>query len=113
MAVDFTIGLMRSVGVFMVNTPTINSSGGKGDVYTDSITVRGQLRKRSGRKSDENHEIAFDKSFHFICRFRQEISINSDTQIRIDGNVYRINDFELVDEIKHLYQFNLWQVHSA
>jgi len=96
---------MRSVVSFEQNSPVDDGSGGQVDDFTLLLTTRGRLRKLKGNKNLEQGDIVFDKGYELICRWRSDLVINKDTSIVINGQRYRINDFELQNEIKHLYRF--------
>lgn len=103
----FSIGSMRQVAIFRQNTPTTDNAGGQGDAYADQVTVRGCLEKKRGNKSLEQSEIVFGKDYVFYCRYNNILTIDTDTIIEINNETYRINNWGLVDEIRHLYQFDI------
>lgn len=108
MAVDtFGIGQMRQIVQFQVNQPIDNISGGQDDNWITIITTRGWLTKRTGRKTIEQGTIQFDKSYVLYCRYQNDLVINSDTRVLVDSRTFLIADYELQDEIKHLYVFTL------
>lgn len=103
----FGIGQMRSVVIFQVNQPVDNASGGQDDNYVQTVTTRGWLTKKTGKKSIQAGSIQFYKYYQLYCRYQSDIVLNSDTRIVVDGQNFQIDDFELQGEIKHLYIFNL------
>jgi SPP1 family predicted phage head-tail adaptor len=104
MAVDtFGIGQMRSVVVFQINQPVDNTSGGQDDNYVTTVTTRGWLTMKSGKKGIEAGSLQFGKSYTLYCRYQSDILLNSDTRVIVDGQAYQIDDWGLQDEIKHLY----------
>lgn len=108
MPVDtFGIGQMRQVVQFQVNNPVDNTSGGQNDVWTTIITTRGWLTKKTGRKGIEQGTVQFDKSYVLYCRYQSDLIVNTDTRMIVDGRTFMVADFELQDEIKHLYVFTL------
>ena len=104
---DFTIGQMRSKVVFYSNNPVKNDTGGLSDNWSILLTTRGRLRRDSGRKINEQGEIIFSKDYELICRYQNALTIDPKGKILIDGAGYRIKDFRLMDEIRHLYIFIL------
>lgn len=104
---DFHIGKMRQTGILKQNHPVANSSGGEDDNYTTVLTTRGWLRKDSGNINLLTGQITLTKTYTWICRFQQAITVNVDTTWFIGGQEYVLEDYELIDEIKHLYKFNL------
>lgn len=108
MALDtFGIGQMRQVVAFQVNQPIDNTSGGQDDNWVTTVSTRGWLTKKTGRKSIEQGTVQFDKSYVLYCRYQSDLLINSDTRVTVDGQTFLIVDFELQDQIKHLYMFTL------
>lgn len=109
----FTVntGEMRSRGNFLKNTPVANNSGGFDDDFAIVLTCRGRLRQNHGKKSMEQGEIVQDKTFEWVCRYQAAIAIDADSAWMIDGQQYRISNWELVNQIPEWYRFtlNLWQ----
>lgn len=103
----FSVGEMRKVGTFRKNVPVSDGAGGQKDSFTDVITVRGKLSKQSGRKALEQGEFVGNKGYEWICRYNSVLVPDTETIIVIDGLQYRVNDWELIDEIKHFYRFTL------
>lgn len=111
LAIDtFGIGQMRSVVVFMINQPIDNTSGGQDDNYITTVTTRGRLTKKSGKKGLEAGTIQFEKYYELYCRYQSDIVLNSDTRVVVDGQNYQINDWEFEGEVKHLYIFKLCRI---
>lgn len=106
-----SIGELRQIGILRRNAPVANDSGGYDDAYTDVLTCRGRLRQQSGRKAMEQGEIVQNKSWEWLCRFQTAIVIDVDSVWSIGGQIYRINDWEKVDQLPHWYRFTLsvWQ----
>lgn len=105
MPFSINIGDMRQTGTFMQNNPVANSSGGQDDNYTALVTCRGRLRKIKGSKGLEDGDSVFNKEYEWVCRYQNAIVMTPDTALQIGGQMYKINDFEKVDEIKHFYRF--------
>ena len=103
----FAIGECRSVVQFQQNTPVDNESGGQDDAWTTTVTTRGRLRKKTGRKEIELGSVQFEKGYELVCRYQSDILINPDTRVLVDGNPYRINDWEAENEINHIIIFSL------
>lgn len=109
-AETFGIGQMRSVVVFKVNQPVDNTDGGQDDNYVETVRTRGWLTQRTGKKSIEAGVIQFNKSYVLYCRYQSNILLNSDTRVVVDGQEFLINDFELQNQIKHIYLLTLNRV---
>jgi len=107
MSFNITIGEMRQVGTFKQNQPIDNVSGGQSDNYVTLLTCRGRLRKRSGKKISEQGELMIDQNYEWVCRYQGNLVINTDTALFIGGIMYRINDYEKVDQLNHFYRFNI------
>lgn len=107
---DFHIGMMRSIVKFEANTPTDTNDGGEEEFYTEFLTTRGYLKKRNGYRSLEQGDMVLNSGYSMICRFQTalENQLNTDVRIVMDNNrVFRIESWEVYDEIKHLYKFDL------
>jgi hypothetical protein len=104
---DIGIGSMRSVVVFYQNNPVSNDNGGTDDVFTEAVKTRGQLRENSGRKQLENGELGFNKSFTLYIRYQGAYQFTVDTRVDIDGIAYRINNIQLINQIRHEYKLSL------
>ena len=111
------IGQMRSAVVFKVNTPTASAttdraavtSGGQNDSYASSVTTRGRLRKSSGSRSLDLGQLSGQESYELMCRY--DSSLNSilkvNGKVTVDNVEYTIQSWEVVDQIKHIYKFQL------
>lgn len=104
---DFTIGQMRSRVIFFSNTPAKNDTGGLTDVWSELLTTRGRLRRASGQKMNEQGEIVFSKDYELICRYQNALQIDTKMKVQIDDDNYRIRDYRLLDEIRHIYILTL------
>lgn len=98
---------MRQTGTFMKNEPINDESGGQSDNYVALLTCRGRLRKMKGGKALEQGAFVMNKGYEWICRYQAAIVIDTDTAIQINGQMYRITDWEMVDEIPHFYRLTL------
>jgi len=107
MALTYTIGEFRHVGIFQKNQPADNDSGGQDDNWVNIVTTRGRLEKTKGGKGIEEGSLQFNKSYVWICRYQSDLVIDQDTRLMIDGHPYQIMDFELENQIRHIYIFNL------
>lgn len=111
------IGQMRSSVQFLVNVPTAAATttreavttGGLNDVYSVLLTTRGRLRKKSGNRSFMMGLIEIKESYELICRFQStlESNLRVDNKVLIDSKTYTLNSWEKIDEINHLYVFDL------
>lgn len=102
---------MRQTGTLRKNTPAANNNGGYDDHYADVLTCRGKLAQLKASKAMEQGEIVQNKEFEWICRFQTAIVIDADSIWVIAGQIYRIADWEKVDQRPHWYRFTLnqWQ----
>lgn len=108
---------MRSVVVFKTNTPVVTATstreavttGGQNDVYTTLLTTRGRLRKKSGARGLDLGLIEDRQYYELICRFQS--SLNSGLRVNgkvfVDSVEYTIQTWEVIDQINHLYKFDL------
>ena len=102
---EIATGEMRQTGTFRKNTPVPNGSGGFTDSYTDLLTCRGRLRKIKGNRALEQGATVINKNYEWICRYQSALVVNTGLELVINGQVYRINDWEMVDEIPHWVRF--------
>lgn len=105
MSAPISIGDMRQKGTLMQNNPVADGSGGFSDNFAGVLTCRGRLTKLKGGKALENGDFVINKGYEWICRFQLGIVVDTDTAWQINGQMYRINDFEKMDEINHFYRF--------
>lgn len=114
---NLSIGQMRSVVVFLTNTPVTTATatreavttGGGNDVYTTLLTTRGRLRKKSGNRGLDLGLLAGQDSYELICRFQSslESALKVNMKVTVDSANYTITTWEKVDQINHIYKFDL------
>lgn len=116
MPINLTIGQMRQVVYFLVNTPTQSATAtreavgtGKNDVYAVLLTTRGRLRKNNGNRQMLFGMVESSETYDLICRFQSALagSLRVDMKIIIDQKTYTPAAWEKIDEINHLYKFTL------
>ena len=100
---------MRESVVFLQNTPTATGTGGYKDNYETLLTTRGQLIDKAGNRSLSFGEIKDNTSMTLIVRFQTALAnaLRSDTKIVISGITYTPTNWKLIDQKKHLYQFEI------
>lgn len=103
------IGKMRESVVFLQNTPAATGTGGYADNYSTLLTCRGQLVDRSGSRVLSYGEVADNSRMSLIVRFQSALAaaLRSDTKIVINGDTYTFTTWKLIDQRKHLYQFDI------
>jgi hypothetical protein len=92
---------------FKSNAPVEDEAGGYTDVFSTLVVTRGRLRRQSGAKTLENGEMRFNNDFELICRYQNQLLIDPQSIVEIGGIDYRIKDYQMVDQIRHLYIFTL------
>lgn len=104
-----TIGEMRERVEFQQNQPINNASGGQDDNFVTLLSCRGKLRQRSGTKKLEQGEIMIDTGWDLFVRSQValNINLNFDTRVLVNGDVYRVNQWLLIDQLKHFYKFDI------
>ena len=104
-----SVGNMREVVVFLVNTPQAAAGGGFTDSYTTLCTTRGQLLDSGGSRSLSFGAGVDSVSKTLIVRFQTALfnALRSDTKIVISGLTYTFSDQKLIDQKKHLYEFRI------
>lgn len=104
-----SIGNMREVVVFIANTPTPAAGGGFTDNYSTLCTTRGQLVETGGSRVLSFGAGVNNVNQTLIVRFQTALfnSLRSDTKIVINGLTYTFSDAKLIDQKKHLYEFQI------
>lgn len=94
--------------MFLQNTPTV-AGAGYADNYTTLLTTRGQLIDKSGNRGLSYGEVANSNFMTLRCRFQTALaaSLRSDTKIVIDSISYTFSTYALVDQRKHIYEFEI------
>jgi hypothetical protein len=102
------IGKMTEVVIFLKNVPTTSGPGAT-DNYSTLLTTRGQLIDKGGSRQLSYGGIADATSMTLICRFQTSLESNlrTDTKIIIGNNTYTFSHWKLIDQKKHLYQFEI------
>jgi len=103
-----SIGNMRETVVFLQNTPTV-AGAGYADNYTTLITTRGQLIYKSGSRSLTYGDLSDNNFLTLRCRFQTALAsaLRSDTKIVINSITYTFSAYHLVDQKKHIYEFQI------
>lgn len=99
---------MREVVVFLENTPVVKGAG-FADNYATLLTTRGQLIPNSGGRSLSTGILGDTFGFTLRVRFQTALAagLRSDTKIVIAGSTYTFSTYKLVDQRKHLYEFQI------
>lgn len=102
------IGKMTETVIFLTNTPVVKGAGWE-DSYSTLLTTRGQLIDGSGGRSLSYGEVADSASKRLLVRFQNnlESAMRSDIKILINSITYTMTSFRLVDQKKHLYEFQI------
>jgi hypothetical protein len=100
---------MRESVVFLSNTPVPAAGGGFTDNYTTLCTTRGQLISKSGSRSLSFGVVADNSFMTLRVRFQTTLAnaLRSDTKIVISGDTYTFTNYTLIDQKKHLYEFQI------
>lgn len=111
------IGIMRSVVVFLTNTPTTAATatlnavttGGQNDVYSTLLSTRGRLKKLNGGRMLEMGMIQSEDAYELTCRFQTalETALKVNGKVTVDGAAFTINTWEKMDQINHIYKFKI------
>lgn len=103
------IGEMRQSGQLQSNNPT-QQGAGKKDSYVTVLTCRGRLQKINGNRYFDQAETTINSSWEWICRFQNAInSVSNKKSMRwvIDGRMFSVNNYELIDQKRRYYRFVL------
>lgn len=105
------IGKMREVVIFLKNVPTTSGPGAT-DNYSPLLTTRGQLIDRGGNRELSFSSLVDATSMSLICRFQNSLAQNlrSDTKILIGDKTFTFSHYKLIDQKKHLYQFEIQMI---
>lgn len=111
---DFiTVGLLREVVKFQKNIATDSDSGGELDaaVWTDTLTTRGKLRKKSGSRGLEGGALLFDSSYELITRcfaaLTAELTGPYAVRILCNNKEFVIDGYTVYEERFNYYVFKL------
>jgi hypothetical protein len=104
---DFTISQMRSKVTFKSNAPIRDDAGDSTDVFSTLVVTRGRLRQLSGSKTLESGELRFNNDYELICRYQNQLLIDPNSIVEIGGVDFRIKEYQMVDQIKHMFIFIL------
>jgi len=104
-----SIGDMRSVVVFTLPTKATDTTGGRTEAYTSTITTRGKLTRKDGFRS---FDTGYDKQvsvYDLFVYWRKDMEANltKDVTVTYDGKNYSVVDYELVDERRSLYKIEI------
>ena len=98
---------MQFTGVLQKNTPVDDNAGGQTDLWTDVLTTRCSLEKETGRLQDGAGKMEYIKDYELVCRYQSAIVIDADSRWVINGQAYKIMDYEQVDMLPHFYTFKV------
>ena len=104
-----TIGSMYFTMIFSNPTLARYSGGGTTGNFVPFTTTNGSLKQRSSRKVLETGEVIIGKTWESDCHFQPALLslINDSTRVTIDGMSMMIVGYELIDQKKFYYRFNL------
>jgi SPP1 family predicted phage head-tail adaptor len=94
----YNFSTMQYSGILQQNTPLSDGSGGQIDNWTDLLTTRVSLEKRSGRLSNGEGKMEYQRDYRLVCRYQTAIVIDADTRWLINGVPYKIEDYEQIDQ---------------
>lgn len=107
-----TIGQMKHVLKWEKPIKDPDNTGGQDEQYEDWFTGRGYLKKISGVRKFQS---GYDESVNVydgwaVWRHALEAEISKDVRIVFDNRSFSIQHFDLVDEKRRIYKFELKQV---
>lgn len=106
-ASPISIGQLRRTATLLKNTPADTDSGTDEDSYTTVLTTRCSLEKSGGGFGIVEAGFDREKRYKMICRYQAAIVIDTDSLWQIGSDTYRIEDYTLLDDLPHFYQFIL------
>lgn len=96
---------LRHRGTLQTNMPVTDDAGGQTDAYVDIVTTWVGIVKKTGRYTNADGRILFSKSFDLYCREQDAVVVNVDSRWTIGTDMYKIVDFELVDDSPSYFHF--------
>jgi len=113
----YNFSTMQYTGELQNNTPVSDGSGGQTDGFVTVVTRRCSLEKITGRLSGDVGRMEYQKSYRLVCRYGKDLLsdptdpttliFNSDSRWLINGNAYKIEDWELVDQFPFQIEFRV------
>lgn len=102
-------GLFRHPFVFKVVDKTQNPSAGHEEFFRELCSARGYFRQTSGSAKDEDGAYVSVLVYEAYCPWRSvlENNLSQDTRLIYNGKDFRIESFELVNEERKFYRFQL------
>lgn len=101
------IGQLKRTATLLKNTPAETASGSEEDSYTTVLTTRCSLEKSSGGLDLLQNSLTREKRYKMICRYQDAIVIDTDSIWQIGSDTYRVEDYTLLEDTPHFYQFIL------
>lgn len=88
---------------------TGNTSGGKGELYSEFYSTRGYFRQVSGSTLLEEGRYIRVTTYEAYCFWRSalEAELTNDTRLVYDGKEFRIDNHERIEEDRRFYKFDL------
>jgi hypothetical protein len=106
MGLRFTIGSLNKSVTFKKNARGSLGAGSKAE-YVPFLTTRCNLEKKRAIKNNDRGQIEITAWYRLVCRFQATLlnELSNSTICEIDGEMYTMHDFELIDQRRHLYEF--------
>lgn len=103
-----SIGQMRHTGILKANTPVRDPGGGGTDNYTTVLTTRGKLERRFGSKENAADQMQFSTTYNWWTWKSVDMIFDKKSIWIIDGQKYKINDWEQLENQNNLvYRFTV------
>ena len=113
----YNYSTMQYTGELQNNSPLSDSSGGQIDNWVTVVTRRCSLDKLSGRLSGDFGKMEYQKAYRLVIRYGKDLLSNpsdpntlifdSDSRWLINGNAYKIEDWELVSQLPFQIEFRV------
>ena len=94
---------------FEIPVRTANQSGGGTETWTTLLECWAYIKQTFGERGQEAARTAISRDARLYCRFRMELSddMTAETRIIALDKLWRIQGYRLIDNKKHIYEFNL------
>jgi SPP1 family predicted phage head-tail adaptor len=107
-----TIGQMRWTVQFDKATKTSDGSGGQNESYAQFYITKAYLKKLSGFRTFQSGYDTTVNRYEMWCKWRHalEVDVNKDMRVIFDNRFFSITHYDLVDENRSVYHFELTEV---
>jgi len=113
----YNFSTMQFTCILQNNSPLSDGAGGQIDNWVDVVTRRGSLDKRSGRLSNGEGKMEYQRVYLLVIRYGKDLLsdpndpttlvFDSDSRWLINNQAYKIEDWELIGMIPFQVEFRV------